>query len=179
MGSVASGIDAAVYLAGGFAATAASAGVGQSHWPQDTRAGAVVVRAWRDAALHARGGQLAQYGGVDPARAQAQGAGRTASAQPCGDRALVRADGTKLECAADAVCLERKTPAAATALREGADPSRRRVRGVHPPTAPSAHAKGASRMPNPTANDPLDGIRVQRSRSLTGRRLIRGSADPG
>src|SRR5215218_2847692 len=49
MGSVASGIDAAVYLAGGFAAAAASAGVGQSHRPQDTRAGAVVVCAWRDA----------------------------------------------------------------------------------------------------------------------------------
>src|ERR687898_3686008 len=109
MGGVASGIDAAVYLAGGVAAVAASAGVGQSHRPQDTRAGAVVVRAWRDAALHARGRQLAQHGGVDPARAQAPGAGWAASAQPCRDRELVRADGALLECAADTVCLERQT----------------------------------------------------------------------
>ena len=64
------------------AAAAAVAGVGQSHRPQDARPGAVAVRAWRHAALHARGRQLAQHGGVDRARAQAPGARRAASAQP-------------------------------------------------------------------------------------------------
>ena len=62
------------------AAAAAVAGVGQSGWPQDTRPGAVAVRTWRHAALHARGRQLAQHGGVDRARAQAPGARRSASA---------------------------------------------------------------------------------------------------
>ena len=37
----------------------------------------------------------------------------------------------------------------------GRDPSARRLRSLHPPTAPSAQVKGASRMPDPTANDPL------------------------
>src|SRR4051812_21492884 len=65
-----------------------------------------------------------------------------------------------LECAADTVCLEWQTPAAETALREGADPSRRRLRSVHRPAAPSAQGKGASRMQHPTADDPLADARV-------------------
>src|SRR5215207_8802589 len=156
MGGVASGIDTAVYLAGGFAAAAASAGVGQSHRPQDTRAGAVVVRAWRDAALHARGRQLAQHGGVDPARAQAPRARRAAAAQPCGDWRLVRADGAVLECAADTVRVERQAPAAAP-IRGRGNPSARRLRGLYPPTTPSQQVKGGARMPAPMANDPLAG----------------------
>ena len=50
--------------------------------PQDARPGAVAVRAWRYAPLHARGRQLAQHGGVDRARAQAPRARRAASASP-------------------------------------------------------------------------------------------------
>src|SRR4051812_5018301 len=72
--------DEALYPARPPAAAAAVAGVGQSGWPQDTRPGAVAVRAWDHAALHARGRQLAQHGGVDRARAQAPGARRTTSA---------------------------------------------------------------------------------------------------
>src|SRR3954468_11894026 len=89
VGGVAGGFDDALHLAAGPAAAAAVAGVGQSHWPQDARPGAVAVRAWRYAPLHARGRQLAQHGGVDRARAQAPRARRAASAQPRGDRMLV------------------------------------------------------------------------------------------
>ena len=71
------------------AAATAVAGVGQSHRPQDARPGAVAVRAWRHAPLHARGRQLAQHGRVDRARAQAPRARRSASAQPRRDRELV------------------------------------------------------------------------------------------
>src|SRR4051812_27946820 len=80
LGGVAGGPEAALQLAARPAAAAAVAGVGQSGRPQDTRPGAVAVRAGRHAALHARGRQLAQHGGVDRARAQAAGARRTASA---------------------------------------------------------------------------------------------------
>src|SRR5215213_7441384 len=155
LGDVASRIDAAVSLAGGVAAAAASAGVGQSHRPQDARAGAVVVRPWRDAVVHPRGWQLAQHGRVDPARPQTPRARRAPSAQPCGDRPLVRADGAKLECPADAVCLERQTPAATTARVPGPAPPARRLRSLYAPATPSAQAKGASKMPSPTADDPL------------------------
>ena len=89
VGGVAGGPDDALHLARRPAAAAAVAGVGQSGRPQDARPGAVAVRAWRHAALHARGRQLAQHGGVDRARAQAPGARRTASAQPRRDRELV------------------------------------------------------------------------------------------
>src|SRR5215207_9189188 len=65
LGGVAGGADAALHLAARPAAAAAVAGVGQSGRPQDARPGAVAVRTWRHAALHARGRQLAQYGGVD------------------------------------------------------------------------------------------------------------------
>src|SRR5829696_9389550 len=57
--------------------------------PQDTRPGAVAVRAWCHAARHARGRQLVEHGRVDRARAQAPRAGWTAPAQPRGDRMLV------------------------------------------------------------------------------------------
>src|SRR3954466_9955749 len=80
LGGVAGRPDEALYPARPPAAAAAVAGVGQSGWPQDTRPGAVAVRAWDHAALHARGRQLAQHGGVDRARAQAPGARRTTSA---------------------------------------------------------------------------------------------------
>ena len=63
--------------------------------------------------------------------------------------------GTLLERAGDAVRLERQASAAATALREGAGPSRRRLRSLHLPAAPSAQITCTSRMPNPTADDPL------------------------
>src|SRR4051794_38915287 len=86
---VAGGADAALHLARRSAAAAALAGVGQFHWPHDARPGAVVMRAWRYAPLHAGGRQLAQQGGVDRARAQAPGARRAASAQPRGDWGLV------------------------------------------------------------------------------------------
>src|SRR3954453_16824315 len=89
VGGVAGGFDDARHLAARPAAAAAVAGVGQSHRPQDAGLGAVAVRAWRHAALHAGGRQLAQHGGVDRARAQAPRARRTASAQPRGDRGLV------------------------------------------------------------------------------------------
>src|SRR5215210_2127970 len=89
LGGVAGGPDDALHLAARPAAAAAVAGVGQSGWPQDTRPGAVAVRTWRHAALHARGRPLAQHGGVDRARAQAPRAGWTAPAQPRGDRDLV------------------------------------------------------------------------------------------
>src|SRR3954464_1805367 len=89
LGGVAGGSDEALHVAARPAAAAAVAGVGQSHRPQDARPGAVAVRAWRHAPLHARGRQLAQHGGVDRARAQAPRARRSASAQPRGDRELV------------------------------------------------------------------------------------------
>src|SRR3954469_11733910 len=89
LGRVAGGPDHALQLARRSAATAAVAGVGQSHGPQDARAGAVAVRAWGHAALHARGRQLAQHGRVDRACAQAPRARRAASAHPRGDRMLV------------------------------------------------------------------------------------------
>src|SRR3954467_11445255 len=56
--------------------------VGQSGRPQDARPGTGAVRAGRHAALHTRGRQLAQQGGVNRARAQAPRAGRTAPASP-------------------------------------------------------------------------------------------------
>jgi len=80
VGGVAGGPEAALHLAARPTAAAAVAGVGQSRWPQDARVGAVAVRAWGHAALHARGRQLAQHGRVDRARAQAAGARWTASA---------------------------------------------------------------------------------------------------
>src|SRR3954462_14477388 len=98
----------------GPAAAAASSGVGQSCRPQDARPGAVAVRAWRHAALHTGGRQLAQHGGVDRARAQAPRPGRAAPAEPDGDRALVCADRAGLECATDPLCVERQTATAAT-----------------------------------------------------------------
>src|SRR5215218_4135247 len=70
VGGLAGRADPALHPAGGVAATAASAGVGQSYRSQDAGLGAVAVRPWHHAALHARGRQLAQYGGVDPARAR-------------------------------------------------------------------------------------------------------------
>ena len=56
LAGVAGGFDDPLHLARRSAAAAAVAGVGQSGWPQDARAGAVAVRAWGHAALHARGG---------------------------------------------------------------------------------------------------------------------------
>src|SRR4051812_15850095 len=89
LGGVAGGPDAALHLAARSAAATAVAGVGQSHWPQDARPGAVAVRARGHAALYPRGRQLAQHGGVDRARAQAPRARWTASAQPRGNWDLV------------------------------------------------------------------------------------------
>src|SRR3954469_11400223 len=63
--------------------------VGQSGRPQDARPGAGAVRAGRHAALHTRGRQLAQQGGVNRACSQAPRAGRTAPASPRRDRELV------------------------------------------------------------------------------------------
>ena len=155
MAGLAGGAEPALHLARGLAAAAAFAGVGQSHRPQNTRAGAVAVCAWHHAALHACGRQLAQHDGIHPARAQAPRARRAASAQPCGDRQLVRADGTLLECTADAICLERQAPAAATALVTGPAPPDRWLRSLHPPAASSAQITGASRMPGSMEDDPL------------------------
>src|SRR3954453_2977305 len=76
VGGVAGGPDEILHLARRSAATAAGAGVGQSGRPQDTRPGAVAVRAWGHAALHARGRQLVEHGRVDRACAQAPRAGR-------------------------------------------------------------------------------------------------------
>src|SRR3954449_8171038 len=56
--------------------------VGQSGRPQDARPGTGAVRAGRPAALHTRGRQLAQQGGVNRACSQAPRAGRTAPASP-------------------------------------------------------------------------------------------------
>jgi DDE superfamily endonuclease len=62
---------------------------------------------------------------------------------------------TLLECAADAVCVERQAPAAATAFSEGPDPPARRLRRLHAPAAPSTQVKGGRRMPGHMADDPL------------------------
>src|SRR5215210_4942585 len=86
---MAGGTDDALHGAARPVAATTSSGVGPSGRPQDARPGAVAVRAWRDAPLHACGRQLAHQGGVDRACAQAPRAGRTAPAQPRGDRDLV------------------------------------------------------------------------------------------
>src|SRR5215210_1307520 len=98
------------------AAAAAVAGVGQSCRPQDAGAGAVAVRTWRHAALHACGRQLAEHGGGDRARAQAPRARRAASTQPRGDRRLVGGEGAKRERPAAPLCGKRQTPPAAATI---------------------------------------------------------------
>jgi hypothetical protein len=60
---MAGGTDDALHVTARPAAATTSSGVGQSGRPQDARPGAVAVRAWRDAPLHACGRQLAQHGG--------------------------------------------------------------------------------------------------------------------
>jgi hypothetical protein len=69
------------------------------------------------AALHALGRKLAEHGRGDPAHPQASRSGRTAAARPRGDRHLVRADGPRLEPAADPVHLAWQTPTAASPSR--------------------------------------------------------------
>src|SRR4051812_45588301 len=60
-----------------------------------------------------------------------------------------------LECAANPVCLERQTPAAAAPIQWRADPSARRLWSLHA-QAPEAQPLSVVRqMPNLTANDPL------------------------
>src|SRR4051794_25077889 len=60
-----------------------------------------------------------------------------------------------LEGAADPVCVERQTPAAAVSTRWRSNPSARRLWGMHAPTASSKPCNWSIRMPDPTAIDPL------------------------
>src|SRR5215210_1976596 len=60
-----------------------------------------------------------------------------------------------LERAADRVCVERQTPAAAAPIRWRADPSARRLGSLHAQAPEAQPLSGIRQMPNLTANDPL------------------------
>src|SRR5215210_5908748 len=59
-----------------------------------------------------------------------------------------------LERAADPVCVERQTPAAAATIRWRANPPARRLWSLHTQAPEAQPLSGSSRMPRITANDP-------------------------
>src|SRR5919206_4175975 len=72
----------------------------------------------------------------------------------------------RLECAANPVCVERQTPAAATTIRWRSNPSARRLWGMHAPTNPSKPCNRSIRMPDPTTNDPLVRAAIAATRAI-------------
>ncbi|CAA9580787.1 MAG: Integrase, catalytic region, partial [uncultured Thermomicrobiales bacterium] len=141
LGGVASGTRPPVHPAGGVAAVATAAGLGQPRRPQDARSRPLALRARRHAALHPARRVVAEHGRVDPAHPEAPRPGGDPPGKPAGHHRRAGGDGARLEPRPHPVRLGRPARRAA-GPRPPAPPRPRRLGGTGPPPHPAALSTG-------------------------------------